>query len=537
MSNEKYRIHDGGRVKLASGSVDTYYTSAQPTIEKGVAGSIETATRFKELRSNPPLSLVLSFFPDNSKNIKQRLRGAGLYRHLRMDQGPGGNFTAFQFSKNGTNFHHSLMSEQGYALLEYPVQEQIKSGQFAAVIPLIQEIQTAFQNNEYSRTAQLVEQFELLCQQSGLVLPSGESVGSRTGFFFIRPVSTERPTEFPIKLVPEVKGKVFEALEEPESLAEYARKYIEGGDTYINAVQNAEREFFEHGNTEYRGNGLLYFQPDCFVSTEGVIEVEKINMPDVGFFLTQIENNGNVPLSDVQRINSRLRTEIDEVLNSSLSKSDVTLVTRDEVLEKQSDSLELLEIRALTDSLRKLGKNVLVIPLSSYESIEPRAQVLLLNVSIEDKHFSDFVERIIHEDVTCYPDPLLRTFQERATTLRRIEMSGKKLDKFLELIKPKDIVANNAEYLQSELLKYLEIANIKEDILYVSFEGLRTSIPVFKYSIHSFFQIYNAIEKQLSLGKKVESISFSPVPFEKETAVFQGKDGPRLSAFRFMFSK
>lgn len=537
MKKEQYQIHDGGRVKLAGGSVDTYYECAQPIIEKGSSGAYETVTKFKDLRNQPPSSLLLAFFPENAKNIKQRLRGAGLYRHLRMDQGPGGNFTAFSFTNKETSLNRVLTTEQGYALLEYSVQEQLDTGQFSALIPLIREIKKSFQRNDYRQTAHQAEQFQFLSAQSGLLLPNGENTGSRTGFFFIRPTNTDTPTEFPIHAIPKVKEKVQSALKEPESLAEYARRYIRKGYPYAKALTIAEHSYLKNGHIQYSGDGLLYFQPDCFVSTKGDIEVEKINMPDVGFFLTQISNNSNKPLADVQRVNSRLRAEVDKVIAGSLYKTSVTLVTRDEVLQQRSDTLELLEIQALCDSLKKLGKKVTVLPLSSYENISSETQVMLLNVNSDSRDFARFTEKIVKNDIICYPDPLLRAFQEKATTLKRISLGGKKLKHFLELIKPKDLNPQNSVQLQQEIFKYLDLAGIKEDIIYVTFLGLRTSIPVFRYSIHSFFQIYNAMQKELERGKEIDCIYFSPVPFERDKAIFKGSDGPRISAFRFMFTK
>lgn len=537
MKKEQYQILDGGRVKLAGGSVNTYYNCAQPIIEKGMSGAYETATNFKDLRNKPPTSLLLAFFPENPKNIKQRLRGAGLYRHLRMDQGPGGNFTAFNFSDKETNLGRLLTTEQGYALLEYSVQEQINTGQFGALIPLIQEIQKSFQKNDYRQTAQQTEQFQFLCAQSGLLLPNGENTGSKTGFFFIRPTHTDTPTKFPMHAISEVKEKVAVALKEPESLAEYARRYIREGKSYDSALSMAENTYREKGHVQYNGNGLLYFQPDCFVSRDGEIQVEKINMPDVGFFLTQIRNDSNAPLADVQHVNMRLRAKVDTVIASSLRKTSVTLVTRDEVVNQNSDTLELLEIQALCESLKNQGKKVHVLPLSAYKNIDSGTQVMLLNVNTDTNDFARFTEKIVRNDIICYPDPLLRAFQEKATTMKRITLEGKKLGYFLNFIKPKDLNAQNSIQLQQEIFKYLDIAGIKEDIMYVTFPGLKTPIPVFRYSIHSFFQIYNAIQKELERGRKIDSIHFSPVPFEREKAMFKGADGPRISAFRFMFTK
>jgi hypothetical protein len=534
---EKYRMQSGGRVKLAGGSVDTYYRCAEPMTSNCPGGALDTANNFKALREKPPLSLLMAFFPDDSHSIKARLRGAGLYRHLRMDQGPGGNFTEFQLSENPVKLKYELTTEQGFAMLEHVVQDQMSTGQFGCVVPLICDIQSSFQQNDYRRTSQLVEQFKIVCTQASLVLPDGDHTGSKSGFFFIRPTETNSPVEFSTTLIPEVKKRVRAALTAPESLAEYARKYILTGSSYQDALTLVAKTLKERGHTDYSGSGLLYFQPDCIVSNDGSVEVEKVNMPDVGFFLTQLDTQGNHPLEQVVKVNNRLRDELTSVLDKQFPCQHITLVTRDEVLSARSDTLELLEIQALRQSLQKLGKAVAVVGISDSATLSSKTQVLMLNTYTESPAYAELVNKVVKEKIVCFPDPLLKAFQEKATTLKRIEVSGKRLNTFLNLIKPKDINESNAERLHMEIGKYLDMAGITDDILYISFEGLRTPVPVFQYSLHSFFQIYNAIERETKNGRKVDSIVISPVPFSRNSAVFRGSDGPRLAAFRFMFTQ
>lgn len=537
MSKEKYQIQNGGRVKMAGGSSQVYYEAATPMLEQGIKGAYETTQNFKELREKPPLSLLMAFFPDDPKNIKQRLRGAGLYRYLRMDQGPGGNFTAFRLGETDSNLQYKLTEEHGYVVVEYSVDCQLKTGQFGSLMPVLQEVQTAFHNNDYRKTAQLVESFQHLSLQAGLSLPNGEQVGSKSGFFFIRPIATDYEVRFPYHLIPELERKVTLALEKPESLAQYASEYIKRGNSYEESTLLAAKKYEDQGPTEYGGSGLLYFQPDCFVTNDGSIEVEKINIPDVGMFLTQFEPRGNAALEQVIAINQQIRENLETVMETYLPGHSVTLITRDEVVFQQVDTLEILEIEALRKSLEKLGKNVQVVPLSRIESLSQDTQLLLLNISVESEFFGKLVTKVVTQNSICYPDPLIKAFQEKATTLRRIELSGKKLETFINLIKPKELEPSNASHIHAGVLKYLEIAGIKEEVMYVSFEGLRTPIPIFKYSLHSFSQIYNALEKESVLGRKPEVIYFSPVPFSREKTPFTAHDGARLAAFRFMFTK
>lgn len=537
MNKEQFRIQDGGRVKMAGGSVSTYYDRAEPMVTQGLSGASETAAAFRALKDKPPLSLLLAFFPDDQQNIKRRLRGAGLYRHLRMDQGPGGNFTAFELGGSHP-LDYTLTKESGFALPEYQVSSQLETGLYPALIPVIDSIQKAFSRNDYRKTAELVEQFQAMSMSLGLCLPTGEHVGSKTGFFFIRPTETDKDVHFPLELLPQVEVKVQDALEKPVQLAATATRLIKSGMTFDAAVQSARQTYNAQNSMEAPADelGLLYFQPDCFVDKSGRVVVEKVNVPDVGLFLTELNTQGNIPLSRVQEVNNRLKQQIELVLCNTFPGNTVTVVTRDEVVKHNADSLELLEIRALRKSLEQMGKQVKVKTLSD-RSLSVTDQILLLNVSTDSTSFKEFATFVTRNEVTCFPNPLLKAFEDEMTTLRQIPVTGRQLEKFLQLIKPKEINDSNAERIHAEVIKYLDAANITEDILYVTINGLQTPLPVFRYSIHSFMQIYNAVEKEERAGRPVKKVVFSPVPFHPTSAVFKGKDGARLSAFRFMCTR
>lgn len=539
MTKEQYQIHGAGRVKMAGGSVNSYYECAEPIIQHGVTGAAETATNFRNLRERPPLPLLLAFFPDEPQNIKRRLRGAGLYRHLRMDQGPGGNFTAFQSTGQEKPLSYSLTTESGYAMLEHPVAQQLATGQFASITPLVGEIEQAFQQNDYRRTAQLVEQFQLLAVQAGVTLPNGEQVGSKTGFFFIRPTLTDSPVEFPSTLIPAVKDKVMAVMQAPLAMADYAKQQLAKGVSYEDAVSQGRQLYYSNGGAEKNDSpdGLIYFQPDCFIDNQGNVHVEKVNTPDVGLFLTQLDTQGNLPLAAVVEVNRQLRCEVENTIQQHFPGRAVTIVTRDEVLQNGADTLEQLEIQALSESLTKMGKQVSVKAISQTDLLTDKDQVLLLNVPAHTPSFKQFATRVARQNIVCYPNPMLREYEDMMTSLRKVEIGGDKLAKLLAVIKPKELNQGNAERLHAEILKYLDAAQITEDILYVTFPGSRQTIPVFRYSLHSFFQIYNAFEKEQQQGRRPQTITFSPVPFTPESAIFTGKDGPRLSAFRFMFTK
>lgn len=531
-----YMIEDCGRVKMAGGSFATYYDLAEALngVENPSADAIiQTNNNFKNIRKQPPFELLLAFFPDDYANIQYRLRGAGAYRHLRMDQGPGGNFTCFDLGKDNS-LHYNILKEKGFAMPEELIANQLKNGVSAELSELKEAIQKSFEKNDYSKTAILVNKFTTLAAAQGLTLHDGEHVGSKSGFFFIRPAETDRPAQFPLDKLPHLREKIDEALNKTLSLAEYARGYIKGGMRFEQAVDKAEQTYAERGGTDYQERGMLYFQPDCFVDNQGNVEVEKINMPDVGMFMTMLNRPTNQPLQKVIDANFGLKDRLKKTAQNFLEKDEIVLVTRDEVLDYNSDTLELLEIKALKNMLESIGKQVKITGLGGYANINRQHEVLLLNVNNGDKNFGRFAEHMIKNDIACYADPLAYYFKDKATTLKTMQIPGKNMEQFLQLIKPKDINQKNAENLYNRLQYIMKRFDMNEDILYANVSGYKMPIPVFKYSMHSFGQIYKAYEKR---NDKKAGISLSAVPLNRDNAVFYGKGQPRLSAFRFMCTR
>lgn len=532
----EYIIEECGRVKMAGGSFSTYYDLAgslihnnQPTAEQ----IISTNNNFKNIRKQPSFDLLLAFFPDDYENIQHRLRGAGAYRHLRMDQGPGGVFTRFDMGAN-ESLHFNLKGDKGFALPEALINEQISDEKYANLLLLAEEIQKSFQKNDYKKTALLVNKFKYLANESGLRMHSGEHVGSKSGFFFIRPAVAEENVEFPISKIPQLKEKIDEALNKSLSLAEYTKQFLREKHSFEQAVMLAEAKYLQNGNIDYQGDGLLYFQPDCFVDKNGRIEVEKINMPDVGMFMTLLTQTKNPYLQRVVDANLILKDKLKQAAQKFFDKDHIVLITRPEVVEFSSDTLEIMEIKALRSMLESIGKKVEVKSLEEYETIDKNSEVLLLNVDAKDKNYGKFASHIIHNDIHCFSDPLVYYFKDKATTLQTMQIPAKHMEHFLQLIKPKDITAKNAENIYERLQYIMKRFDMKDDIIYASISGYKMPIPVFKYSLHSFGQIYKAYDKVKAQNPVIQ---LSGVPVNEENAVFEKNGAPILSAFRFMCTK
>lgn len=532
----EYTIDNCGRVKMAGGSFKTYYDLAEAiraVEEPSAEAIIQTHNNFKNIRKQPPFDLLLAFFPDDSANISYRLRGAGAYRHLRMDQGPGGNFTRFDLGEENM-LRYNLQKEKGFAMPEELISNQLQTEAYPELLSLKEAIQKSFEKNDYNKTAILVNKFTTLAKSLGLDMHNGEHVGSKSGFFFIRPTATDRPTHFPIEKIPHLKAKIDEALNKSLSLAEYTREYLRSGKNFLEATTLARQKYAEKGGKDYQDNGLLYFQPDCFVDNRGNVEVEKINMPDVGMFMTMLNRPSNGALQNVVNANLDLKDRLKQTCADFLTKDEIVLITRDDVLDYKADTLELLEIKALKDMLHSIGKQVSVKSLSDYESLNKSQEILLLNVNADNKDYGKFAEHIVKQELTCYADPLVYYFKDEATTLKTMEIPHEHMEHFLQLIKPKDINAKNAENIYNRLQYIMKHYDMNEDILYANISGYKMPVPVFKYSLHSFGQIYKAYEK---MNNPAGKIKLSSVPVNSDNAIFYGKDAPRLAAYRFMCRK
>lgn len=522
----EFEITEGGRVKMAAGSMEKYYTAAEAMIVDGNAGALEAHENFMQLREDAPADLRAAFFPSVGPELKQRLRGAGLYRFLRMDQGPGGNFTAFTVDETG-NQQQSF--EVGvpvpHALLEQSVKESITG--YPELGRLALSVTAAYAENNLGKTFGLMNQFVEQAEIRGVKLPES-AVGSRSGFFLINPVETGAT------LSTDTQPAVQEALMRARSYASVARQHIKDGLSFQQAVSLAARSPEQSDDVS---DDLLYFQPDCFVGTDGNVAVERVNLPDVGFFLTEIDKAANQPLEQVAKIVEKLQSRVSTAIEHHLATSHATIIVKDESLESSTDMLEVNETKALSAMLERIGFKVSVLGVSQHDLIADDTSIILLNPDVESNAYAILTEKVVRTDIPTFPDPLLKAFEHEATTLPTFQVAGRHLEKLLKLVRPKKIDRDNASRIHEELFKMLELGKVPADtdILYAFVPGQKTPVPLFRYSLHSFAQLYNAVEKSRNAGIEVPSIYLRSVPFNRETAVFGDAKGKRLAAFRPMY--
>lgn len=527
---KEFSIAEGGRVKMAAGNVDVYYEAAEAMLELKDNAELTVHQNFINLRNNPTSELKAAFFPSTGSELKQRLRGAGLYRFLRMDQGPGGNFTAFESNCDSEIIQkeYHVKDPIPYALIEESVRENIKEIPELGALAL--SITTEYANNNLGLVYSLLNEFKAKSEIHNVELPKSD-VGSRSGFFLINPVETNGAV-----LTADCDDAVEKALFNVQSYAIVARKQIKSGVPYSKAIE------FALVNPEVVNNlpeDLLYFQPDCFVDKNNKVNVEKINFPDVGLFLSELKDYNNKPLIQVKDMVDKIKIKVQETIEKQINSAHITIVVKDEAIKNSTDTLELLEIKSLNKILKNLGYIVDVIGISDYEQLTKDTSVIILNPDISSESYGSFTEKVIKEDIPTFPDPLLKTFEEKATTLESIQVTGKYLEKLLDLVQPKKIDKHNAAKIHQELFRILDLGKIPNDvdIIYAHLPNLKTPIPLFRYSLHSFSQIYNSVIKSKQLGHDTSYIYFQPIPFKRESAVFKDNSGKRLAAFRPMYIK
>jgi len=521
----EFDIGVGGRVKMAGGPVDVYYRLAEPMLSRGIAGAAETYDNYLGLRADPLAQLRAAFFPSVGRELTARLRGAGLYRHLRTDQGPGGNFAPFRYRPRaaGQQPRLHLAGETPHAILEESVRRQGLSDQLR---DLARAVGAAYASGDLASTLGLLRSFGEAAGAHGVRLPDG-GVGSRCGFFFVRPLEVPG-----CELQVDVSTEVRAALGAVAARAAAARHAIAVGMPYAAAVEQVRSGVAPSLDDGGSGLDAIYFQPDCYVDTAGRVAVDRINFPDVGLFLAELDAAGNAPLHAVQDIVRELSDQLARALADQLPGGAVTIVTKDDALARSQDTLELLEIRALTTLLTGAGYNVAVRGVSDLAGLDKQRTTLLLNPDVSAPAFARFTEFVVRNEVPAFPHPLLKTFEASATTLPSVTLTGKRLATLLALAKPKRIDVRHAARVHARLFQLLDKAGLDEDILHVSVPGLATPTPVFRYSLHSLMQVYNSVARAQRQGVKVDAITIRPVPFERSSAVFGDEHGKRLAAFR-----
>lgn len=484
--HEMHIVPIGGRIKAAA-------FSFTPFIEKD---STEIDEYLKEIRNNPSPDFLKCFFPSEHKRIKHLLSNIGFFRpFMKTDQGMGGNFFPFYINQNiqqDALLPVSISHDVGIA-----IPESYASHLTHETIRLVQKNISNFS---------LAEVVNELNNDPALMRIATKG---RTGFFFIRPALTENKVIFDADILARLNKKLNELL------------------LKIFEVAREEQEAYAP-HLPFEGN-ILYGQVDAYILQNREIIVEKIHMPDVGFFLNSVSDPFGEILKNVQMVTGALQENVCSILASFLDK-DIYLITRDEVLRNHEDILEIKEIENLCTGLKANGIKAHVLPLSEIDYIPNGKQVILLNLDYEVSAIEALFQRHIKNEIHCFPNPFVQKVSHNITGLLETTIPHKHRTNFLSLTSslPKNAQAKNnvCDRLKELLNKY----GVKSDIAHVDIG--RELVPVITKSLYSWRQLPRRLERYKSIDQEIKIRS---IPDQR--LLLKDKYGSRLHVYRFMFTQ
>ncbi len=474
----------GGRVKAASIGLDRFF---------GGQTAIELDRTISMLRRHPCEHLRKAFFPRTENDLRHMTSGIGLYRpSLKTDQGMPGNFLPFFIDPgiNVTDFRvRSIVRDEGVVIPE---------AWFEHSPELVSDVQAAFLNFDLSATLEILRQLESRRADKG-----------RMPFMLIRPAMTDSPIVFGTDVVNAVEERV-------RCIVDQCVKRAQAMETLATGTA--------------RPSNLTYLQPDVYVLTDGSITVERINCPDVGFFLADLDAGESRALPPIQKI---VRSISDAVADRIVEKMGlkIVLVTRDSVLRLREDVLEIREIACIKSMLQDRDVTVEVISASQVDSIAEGGKLLLLNLDYSLDEVTTLLRRHAMGEVECYPNPYFQLACSQATGMKQVELRcGTRHHKLL-LERCRSQPATEAGTIEALRLidKSLTQCGVEGEVLHVVLET--ETVPVLRRSLHSWRQLATRAQRPKNENRPIR---FRSVPADQGTLLLTSPTGPRLHAFRFM---
>lgn len=523
----------GGRVKMARQPYSLLYDEqfSGAFIRSGLPeDALVVADRFKAARKRVRGAIKRDFFPYDTKRIKSFIKGGpALYRgFLKTDQGPAGMFTGFRITENGDNGEILITKVGGLAVPEVFFLDELRDA--GVDLDILSEVKELFMAGDENEARLALERLSIECSQHGIDLNRRASVG-RGPFFFIRLAAPENgevqishsSTNQIIKITAQLVSRL-------EAQANLARKLVSRGVPIEQAIFEAQEAEKLSANQE---SSIIYFQPDVILRKDGSFVIDRINVPDVVFFLSQIDSQGDKTFCSVQNIVGELGGVVANRLVEEIAlsgKQKVVMLTRDEVLDRQEDTLEILEIKALASYLMDKGIKTGVSRLSDVAEIPNEAFVMLLNIHPDNPKFNDLLIKSARGELTCYPDPFILSFKEQAHNYPEVHLDSTAVNKLRAIVEPIDYNSPTGTYRQFMALESFlrRLGFNQEDIFYFT-DGSGRIAPAFRYDLKSFTHALN------DFGNT--SIRMRALDFKPEDAKIVSEHGSHLAAFRFMFIK
>lgn len=470
----------GGRIKSASVGLNVFAPKGD-----------NFQAQMKKTRDNPPMPILSAFFPSDRNRMKQMMQGVGFYRPmLKTDQGMGGNFLPFYIDPalGITDLsQRQIVQEEGVIIPELYLEHDPGT---------LQELRETFQRLDLRNTDRIL---------APLLTQSREAEKGRTPFFLIRPAVTSSPITFGRDIIEKVTKKV-EAL--------------------LGRVIDLAGQMADEVRHEF-----LYFLADAFITMDGEVTIEKLHFPDVGFFITELLLDNSIA-REVQGVVHGIQSDVFDRVSGLLSSSVVYIITRDEVIARQEDVLEIFEIRSISRRLENSGFGVKVIGVSQAGEIPKGATCLILNLT---NHGSILLERFRRGELTCYPSPYLQLAACQLTGLRESVVPSQFMSKFMSLIDCSPKEHEDAEIVVSKVDAILSKDGIVSELLHVEVNG--EIVPVHRRIHHSWKQLVKRVYRHRG-DKPLENVTLKirELPLTNRNSMVMSTTGSRLHVFRFTFT-
>ncbi len=375
-------------------------------------------------------------------------------------------------------------------------------------------LKEAYSSGNFGMAKSLIHRLAKEAATKGVGLVRHSAVG-RLPYFFVRRATYNDKPNFNSKDLEKVKKLSGEALGRAVKIARALKARYDGG------VKDLKTDNEESRGANENVFAPAYLQSDIIVKKGGDFSVRKVNIPDVGFFLSELGIEG------VSEQCAALGREAAEAIDKSFGSGYIEILTGPEVVSGMGDVIETIEIEFLKNELERCGRNVVV---SSDLKDGVKNLLLMDRAEISDRILS----AAKFDGVVCRPDPFLKLVENEATTLQRIRLeydskiglARSDLGNFFKAVKCDD--GKQGERL-NRIDEFLKSVGITDEIIYAEVAGQSSPISTIRHSAHGFEEILKRALEKLENG-----ITIYGIPFKPEDAVVFGPDGPRYAEYRFL---
>lgn len=530
MSNINYEMSRGGRVKAAGLSFGMFTDPAEEYLGRPNAVNAATMTdTYTRLRKSPPDVVRDRFFPRDPSTHGMLKNGAALARTSLTNHQGVGQFLAHD--KRGRiqtvgPLRVDIADKTGFAILEAHLEDQINRLRYPFDMLLkVREVKELFASGNIPEAQLAYERLILAGTQRGIQVQRTANVG-REGMFFIHPSVPKAPIEIDSATHERMQRKGERLIEIMAETAHQKRKQF----AYEQGL------FPPTSKTDYPP---LYFQIDFLVNKDRSFTVSDVGLPDVGLFLTVIESEGNPTVQDAkQTVTDRLEQVSLSIYNKAIEHDSKTIsfITRKPVIENCEDTLEIKEIKALRDSLKKTGITTRVISDDQAVDMTTDELGILMNVVTSSSGFQNLLrKRVADESVPIYPDPFLLLAQNELTELPQVTVPRESLD----LLKSVFTTTDRAGNMEKSAVQLAAVERIIRkfglpdecDIFHLYIPGQPTPIPFYQYDLRG-------LQIALNYATDASEVMLRGIPINPDNAVLFDPNGkPVYTTFRYMFNQ